>query len=75
MQLHRKTAQENKLKYKNKNLKVFVNSKTNMPNIYESRDDNYNIVLIKSSDKSILGKNINIKITQIGVHHMIGIFL
>ena len=47
MQLHRKTAQENKLKYKNKNLKVFVNSKTNMPNIYESRDDNYNIVLIK----------------------------
>ena len=70
MELHRKTAQENKQKFKDKELNVFVNSKTKIPNIYESRDDNYNIILIKSDDKSILGKNIDVKIKQIGVHHM-----
>lgn len=72
MELHRKTTQENKQKFLNKEIKVFVNSKSKIPNIYESRDDNYNIVLIKSSDKSIIGKNIHVIIKQIGVHHLIG---
>ncbi len=71
MELHRKTAMENKQKFFGKEIKVFVNSKTNIPNLYEARDENYNIILIKSKDKSILGKNINVKIKQIGVHHMI----
>jgi threonylcarbamoyladenosine tRNA methylthiotransferase CDKAL1 len=71
MQLHRKTAEENKQKFRNKTLNVFINKKIS-ENLYESRDDNYNIVLITSKDKSILGKNINIKIKNMGVHHMIG---
>lgn len=72
MEIHRKTAQENKQKFKNKEINVFVNKKTDIPNIYEARDENYNIVLIKSDDKSILGKTIKVKIKDIGVHHMIG---
>jgi len=72
MDLHRKTAKENKQKFKDKTIKVFINSKTNIPNIYESRDENYNIILINSKDKSILGKNIDVKIKEIGVHHMLG---
>lgn len=72
MELHRKTAQQNKQKFLNKEINVFVNSKTKIPNLYEARDENYNIVLIKSKDKSVLGKNIIVKIKQISVHHMIG---
>ncbi|MBS3080130.1 tRNA (N(6)-L-threonylcarbamoyladenosine(37)-C(2))-methylthiotransferase [Candidatus Pacearchaeota archaeon] len=116
MRLHRQTANENKQKFKNKIINVFVNKK-NM-DFYESRDENYNIILIKSdkenfekpknskfskkdfdaislgikipnpstskkievfgnggyskSSKDILGKNIKIRITNVGVHHMIG---
>lgn len=72
MELHRKTTQFNKLKYKDKEIKVFVNSKSKIPNILEARDDNYNIILVKG-DKSLLGKTIKVKIKQIGVHHMVGI--
>jgi threonylcarbamoyladenosine tRNA methylthiotransferase CDKAL1 len=70
MEIHRSTAQLNKIKFKDKEIIVFVNSKTKIPNIFEARDENYNIVLIKG-DKSILGKTIKVKINQIGVHHMI----
>jgi len=72
MEIHRKTAEQNKQKFLNKEIKVFINNKTKIPNIYEARDENYNIILIKSNDKSILGKLIQIKIKQIGVHYMIG---
>jgi threonylcarbamoyladenosine tRNA methylthiotransferase CDKAL1 len=72
MDLHRKTAKANKQKYLGKILNVFVDKKTKINNVYEARDMNYNIVLIGSKDKSILGKNINVKIKGIGVHHMIG---
>ena len=72
MELHRATSMQNKQKFRDKIITVLINSKTKIPNIYEARDDNYNIVLIKSSDKSILGKKLNVKIKQIGVHHMIG---
>jgi len=72
MELHRKTAQNNKQKFLNHELKVFVNNKTKIPFVYEARDDNYKIVLIHSKDKSILGKNINAKVNQTGVHHLVG---
>jgi threonylcarbamoyladenosine tRNA methylthiotransferase CDKAL1 len=72
MELHRKTAMENKQKFEDKTIKVLINSKTKIPGVYEARDENYNIILIKSGDKAILGKNINVKIKEIGVHHMIG---
>lgn len=71
MKLHRETAEKNKQKFFNKNLSVFVNKKLE-GSLYESRDENYNIILLDSKDKSILGKNINVKIKEIGVHHMIG---
>jgi len=71
MELHRKTAEKNKQKLKNKNINVFINKKIG-ENIYESRDENYNIILINSNDRSILGKNIKVRIIQTGVHHLIG---
>lgn len=70
MNLHRQTAFENKLKFLNRKNKVFVNKKIS-DNLYEGRDENYNIVLL-SSDKKITGKNLEVIITKIGVHHMIG---
>jgi MiaB-like tRNA modifying enzyme len=70
MDMHRKTAMENKKKFLGREIKVFVDKK--MPGgIYEARDDNYNIVLLNSKEK-ILGKTIKARIKQIGVHHMIG---
>jgi len=72
MFLHRKTAEENKQKFKNKTINVFINKKIS-ENLYESRDENYNIILINSKDKSILGKNLYVRINQTGVHHLIGI--
>ena len=72
MRAHRNTASENKSNFLNKTIKVLVNKKTYLENIYQARDNNYNIVLINSKDKSILGKNISTKIIKIGIHHMIG---
>lgn len=72
MDIHRQTAKENKLNFKNKKLTCFVNKKTEIPQVFEARDNSYNIILIKSNEKSILGKNMNVKIIEIGVHHMIG---
>jgi threonylcarbamoyladenosine tRNA methylthiotransferase CDKAL1 len=71
MKTHQETAKENKQKFKDKEIKVFVNKKLE-GSLYEAKDENYNIVLINSNDKSILGKNINVKIKQVGVHHLIG---
>jgi len=71
MELHRKTAEKNKQKLKNKNINVFINKKIG-ENLYESIDENYNIILINSNDRSILGKNIKVRIIQTGVHHLIG---
>ncbi len=70
MKAHRETAQQNKQKYLNTFQKVFINKKLGN-SLYESRDDNYNIILINSRE-NILSKNLKVKITQIGVHHMIG---
>lgn len=71
MEAHRQTALENKNKFLNEIISVFVNKKLGN-NLYETRDENYNIILINSDDKSILGKNINVKVKQVGVHHMLG---
>lgn len=71
MELHRKTAMENKIRFLNKEINVLINSKTKIPNVYEARDENYNIVLIKG-DRASLGKNILVRIKSTGVHHMIG---
>jgi len=70
MQIHRQTALENKQKFLNKIIKVFVNKKLG-DNFYEARDENYNIVLINSKE-NILGKNVNVKINKFGVHHLAG---
>lgn len=68
MILHRKTAKENKEKFLNREIKVFVNKRIG-ENTYESRDENYNLILIKG-DKSLLGKNVGAVIEEIGAHHM-----
>lgn len=70
MKVHRETAYNNKKRFINKTLKAFVNKKLE-EGLYEARDDNYNIVLIESKE-NILGKNLKVKINQIGVHHMLG---
>ena len=72
MEVHRRTAENKKKEFLNKEINVFVNNKISTSEVYESRDDFYNIVLINSKDKSILGKNIKVKIIKTGVHHMIG---
>jgi len=68
MEAHRKTASENKQKFLGKTIKVFVDMKRQ--GFFEARDENYNIIILVG-DK-ILGKNIKIKIKEIGVHHMLG---
>lgn len=70
MQAHRKTAEENKQHYKNKVINVFINKKIS-ENLYEARDENYTIVLLKA-DKTLLGKEVQVTIKQVGVHHLIG---
>lgn len=69
MNLHRQTAFENKKKFLDREVRVFINKKINF-GLYEARDKNYNIVLVAGKD--ILGKTLNVKIDKIGVHHMIG---
>ena len=71
MSLFRKITQQNKEKYLNKNLKVLINKKLS-ENLYEARDDNYNLIIINSEDKSILGKSIDVNIKQTGVLQMLG---
>jgi len=70
MKEHRTTARENKEKFFNKKIEVFINRKIS-ENLYEARDENYNLILIKTG-KENLGKNAEVLIKEIGVHHMIG---
>lgn len=72
MQVHRSGAKENKQKYLNNILKVFINKKIpSGERLHEARDENYNIILVKC-DKEMLGKEVEVIITEIGVHHLIG---
>jgi threonylcarbamoyladenosine tRNA methylthiotransferase CDKAL1 len=70
MKAHCETARQNKEKYLNKTLEVLVNQKVS-ENLYKARDENYSIILIKG-DKTLMGRVIKVKITEIGIHHMRG---
>jgi MiaB-like tRNA modifying enzyme len=70
MQEHRTTARQNKEKFLNKEIEVFIDRKIS-ENLYEARDENYNLILIKTG-KENLGKNVSVIIKEIGVHHLIG---
>jgi threonylcarbamoyladenosine tRNA methylthiotransferase CDKAL1 len=72
MALHRKLSLEKKQAFIGKKISVFVNERINDSSIYKARDDNYNIILINSSDKNILGKSLVVKIEKVGVYHLIG---
>jgi len=69
MTCHRDSALENKKKFLDKEIKVFVNKKLG-EGLFEGRDENYNIVLVKGED--LLGKNVDVVIRNVGVHHLIG---
>lgn len=72
MEEHRKDAAERKENYLGKVINVFVNKRVeNAERLCEARDENYNIILLKCG-KEMLGKDVDVKITEIGVHHMIG---
>jgi MiaB-like tRNA modifying enzyme len=72
MQIHRKTAKENKEKYLGKKIKVFVDKRMqNAEKLHEARDENYNIILLKC-DKEMLGKEVEVIIKEVGVHHLVG---
>jgi MiaB-like tRNA modifying enzyme len=70
MEVHRQTALENKNKFLNKKINVFVNKRLG-GNLFEARDENYNIVLL-NTEKKVLGKTIDVKVKNLGIHHMIG---
>ncbi len=70
MAIHRKTAEENKQHYKNTTISILINKKIS-DNLYEARDENYTIILLKA-DKSLIGKEVQVKIREVGVHHLIG---
>ncbi|MBT4165558.1 tRNA (N(6)-L-threonylcarbamoyladenosine(37)-C(2))-methylthiotransferase [archaeon] len=76
MECHRAGALDNKKKFVGKKVKVFVN-KSLSGGLFEGRDENYNIVLVKGSGgefgwKELLGKNLEVVIKSVGVHHMVG---
>jgi len=70
MKEHRRTAEENKKVFLNKQIEVFIDKKIS-ENLYEARDENYNIVLLKTG-KENLGKNVSVIIKEAGVHHLKG---
>lgn len=71
MKTFRQLTQKNKKKYLGKKIPVFLNEKSKIPGFLEGRDDNYNIILVEG-DKSLLSKSVTVKISQIGVYHMLG---
>jgi MiaB-like tRNA modifying enzyme len=70
MQTHRETAKSNKSKYLNQEMKVFINEKIS-ENLFRARDENYRLVVLKAS-KEDLAKEVKVKITNFGVHNLIG---
>jgi MiaB-like tRNA modifying enzyme len=72
MELHRKTAKENKIRFIGRTIKVLVNKRLqNSEELHQARDENYNIVIVRCK-KEFLGKEISVKITQVGVHNLVG---
>lgn len=70
MQAHKQTAKDNKKRFLNKIIEVFINKRLS-DNLYQARDENYNLILIRGSEE-LIGRNMKVKITNIGIHHMIG---
>lgn len=70
MEMHRQTAKQDKEKYLGKIIKAFIDKKIG-EHLHQARDENYNLVLLKC-DKSMLGKEVEVEITDIGVHHLSG---
>lgn len=70
MRLHRETSKQAKKKYLDKERIAFVNKKIG-DRLHEARDENYNIILIKSEEE-VLGEEVKVIIREIGVHHLIG---
>ncbi len=70
MTAHRETARQNKQKYLDKTIRVFISKKIS-EHLYQARDDNYNIIYLKCT-KEFLGKDADVKIISVGVHNMIG---
>ena len=72
MKEHLKTAKENKQKFLGKTINAIVEEKLpESENLLRGHDDNYNIVLLKG-DKTLLGKTLQVKITSLGSHNLIG---
>ena len=71
MKLHRDGALENKKKFVGCQVRVFLNSMAEMPGFLEGRDKNYNIVFVRGG-KELLGKNVEVRVKMVGVHHMFG---
>lgn len=70
MKVHRETAREKKKKFIGKTIKVLVNKKIG-ERLHQARDENYNLVLVKCG-KENLGREIEVKIIDIGVHNLVG---
>jgi MiaB-like tRNA modifying enzyme len=72
MNIHKQTAKEHKKQYLNKTIEVFINKKIHdSDSLHEARDENYNKVFLKAN-KEDLGKELEVKITSIGVHNLVG---
>jgi threonylcarbamoyladenosine tRNA methylthiotransferase CDKAL1 len=72
MEAHRETAKDNKKKFMGKILKVLVEKRLpNSESLHQGHDESYNIVILKCS-KELVGKEVQAKITDIGVHNLIG---
>lgn len=69
MKAHRETAKQEKEKFIDKTIKILVDKKIG-DHLHQARDKNYNKILIKC-DKDKLGKTIDAKIKDIGVHHLV----
>jgi threonylcarbamoyladenosine tRNA methylthiotransferase CDKAL1 len=70
MKYHLKICNENQQKYLGEELKVLIDSK-GFENTWLGRADNYKLVAVQSKEK-LLGKNINVKITKLSPHYLIG---
>lgn len=67
--LHLKIALEKNIKYKEKEMKVFVNEQEGTNCL--ARNENYKLIVIKSN-KKLLGKTIKVKIKQSFSHYLLG---
>ena len=70
MKEYKKHAREKLKNFVGKKMMVFVNEKKNA--FLLARTDNYKIVQVLSLDKSLLGKNVEVKILVVERNHLLG---